>query len=91
MQKSLMRWMHSQERVHYTEPDVPSLVDKPLDPQGATIWRDDEPAAKGGIRTLISTADLPKNPKPGENYQIRDVHWIFVNGEWMSRQGIYGH
>lgn len=91
MNKSISRWMCSNEQVHYLEEDVPGLVNKPLDKQGATIWHDDELVAKGGLRALQSTAHLPKDPKPGDNYQIGDNHWIWVDGRWMTRTGTYGH
>ncbi|WDS62199.1 hypothetical protein [Pseudomonas phage D6] len=91
MNRSLTRWLASNEQVHYVEQELPQLVNKPLDRQGATIWEDNEAVAKGGLRTLISTADLPKNPKEGEGYQVRDVYWTWSNGRWMSLQGLYGH
>lgn len=90
MNKTLTRWLSANEQVHYTEEELPEIVNKPLDPQGAKIHIDDALVAKGGMRTLISTSDLPKNPKEGEGYQVRDVYWTWTNGRWMSLQGLYG-
>jgi hypothetical protein len=42
------------------------------------------------IRALDSTADLPKHPKEDEAFQVRNVTWVWVKGQWVSRQGIYG-
>lgn len=91
MNRSLTHWLTSNEQVHYLEQDVPGLVDKPLDPQGATIWTDDALVAKGGLRALQSTRDLPKNPQQGDNFMVGDVHWMWMDGKWQSREGLYGH
>lgn len=90
MKRSMSRWLASNEQVHYVEEEIKELVDKPLDPQGAKIHVDDAPVAKGGMRTLISTSELPKNPKEGEGYQVRDAYWTWTNGRWMTLQGLYG-
>jgi hypothetical protein len=90
MKRSMTRWLASNEQVHYVEEELPQLVKKPLDKQGATIWVDDSPVAKGGLRALDTTKDLPKNPKEGEGYQVRGVYWTWTNGRWMSLQGLYG-
>lgn len=91
MNRSALRWMKSNEQVHYTEEEINQLVKKPLDPQGAKIHVDDELAARGGLSALISTRDLPANPKEGDGYQVGDVYWTWSNGRWMSLLGLYGH
>lgn len=42
------------------------------------------------IRALESTKDLPSDPKENEGYQIGNDYWVFVNGEWVTRNGTYG-
>ncbi|QBJ02775.1 hypothetical protein MZD04_gp249 [Pseudomonas phage Psa21] len=91
MNKELNRWLVSNEQVYYTEQEINQLVNKPLDPQGANIEEDNAPQAQGGLKALISTADLPKNPKEGESYQVGPNHWVWANGRWMTTEGLYGH
>ena len=53
----------------------------------------DTPAqeAMASLKALDSTKDLPSDPKEGEGYQIGPNYWVWVSGEWVTRNGIYGH
>lgn len=43
------------------------------------------------LDALISTKDLPENPKDGEGYQVGKDFWVWSNGRWVTRVGTYGH
>ncbi|BEG72736.1 hypothetical protein RVBP21_3640 [Pseudomonas phage BRkr] len=43
------------------------------------------------VKALATTKDLPENPEEGAVYHVNGVDWVFVKGEWVTRQGIYGH
>lgn len=43
------------------------------------------------VNALTSTKDLPADPKEGQSYHVNGVDWVYVKGEWVTRQGIYGH
>lgn len=47
--------------------------------------------AMASLKALDSTKDLPTNPKENEGYQIGPNYWVWVSGEWVTRNGIYGH
>jgi nitrous oxide reductase accessory protein NosL len=91
MNKTLAHWLVSNERVHYNELDVPSLANKPLDKPQIIIKDADEYTSQASIKTLISTKDLPKNPKENDAYQVGDHMWTWVNGEWRTTTGLRGH
>uniref|UniRef100_A0AB39CDC4 Uncharacterized protein n=1 Tax=Pseudomonas phage RVTF4 TaxID=3236931 RepID=A0AB39CDC4_9VIRU len=91
MNRELTRWMNSNEQVHYTEEEIDQLVNKPPDPQYAKVYIVANETSEGGLKTLISTTDLPTDPKEGDTYQVRDVCWTWANGRWMSVDGLYGH
>lgn len=86
MNKAIHRWMVSVERVHYTEEDVPSLVNKPLDPSLNRNFSDDSTSSRMSLTALISTKDLPVNPTEGDTYQINDKLWVYSNGKWLVTQ-----
>lgn len=90
MNRELKRWLVSNEQVGYTEEEIEQLVDKPLDPQVGYNEHNDGLNAEHRINTLISTTDLPKNPKQGDSYQVRDALWVWNNGRWVNRYGAMG-
>ena len=85
MNRALKRWLVSNEQVRYEEADIGKLVNKPLDPQVGYNEHNDGLHAEHRVNTLISTADLPKNPRDGESYQVRDDLWVWSKGAWVKR------
>lgn len=91
MNRTLTRWLSANEQVYYDESEINQLTNKTLDEQKADVYIVSNETSKGGLKALISTADLPKDPKEGDCYQVRDVCWTWANGRWMSVDGLYGH
>lgn len=85
MSRSLTRWLASNERIWYGESEIDKLVNKPLDPQIGYNEHNDGMTAEHRLNTLISTSDLPKNPKDGESYQVREDLWVWSNNRWVKR------
>lgn len=90
MSRKLTRWLAAIEKVHYDETEVQQLVGKPLDPQIGYNEHNDGMNAEHRLNTLISTSELPKNPKEGEGYQVRDAYWVWSKGKWLNRNGPMG-
>lgn len=90
MKKGLSHWLVSNERVHYNESDVPNMVNKPMGRPITIVKETDDTTVKASIHALISTKDLPKNPKENEAYQIGDHMWTWVSGEWRTTTDLRG-
>lgn len=43
------------------------------------------------LDALISTKDLPSDPKDGDGYQVGKDFWVWSKGQWVTRVGTYGH